>query len=459
MTRPGSPLYIGKWLGPEPGYLVRKRMVSMAGENKRKTVLRSLRELRGNARTAVFHEPFWSIPYGFYSFYLSLYMKSQGVSDVQIGFLISLNFIIGTITALFAGVMVDKLGRRRTTILFGLISWPGSALLNFFAHSFWMFALAQIVCAFSKISDIGWQLILIEDADDEQRLTSFNMFGIIDILAGFLTPVAGIIVGNLGLVRAERGFLLFGAVCMFIMIVHRHLRFHETDMGRLAVEQSRSVSFWGTLKNSLSQMKSAVTSGNRKLSTVLVIVVLFNAYQPIGAYSSLYFAPYLTDVAGLDAAMISVLGIVNSVFMLSVYLFAIPAMSRLNKLFSLTVGLSVQILSMLSRVFLPRGSFAWAVISVALFSVGFGLCRPFLDALMAEATPDAERSGIYALKNVLISLVSALAGSLSGFLYRLSPKSIYLASILLLAVCILFIFRYFYQRQREERAALSGGLR
>ena len=113
-------------------------------------------------------------------------------------------------------------------------------------------------------------------------------------------------------------------------------------------------------------MKSAVTSGNRKLSTVLVIVVLFNAYQPIGAYSSLYFAPYLTDVAGLDAAMISVLGIVNSVFMLSVYLFAIPAMSRLNKLFSLTVGLSVQILSMLSRVFLPRGSFAWAVISVAL---------------------------------------------------------------------------------------------
>lgn len=95
-----------------------------------------------------------------------------------------------------------------------------------------MFALAQIVCAFSKISDIGWQLILIEDADDEQRLTSFNMFGIIDILAGFFTPIAGIIVGNLGLVKAERGFLLFGAICMFVMIIHRHFKFHETDMGQ-----------------------------------------------------------------------------------------------------------------------------------------------------------------------------------------------------------------------------------
>ena len=426
----------------------------MARENKKKTVLQSLRELRGNARVAVFHEPFWSIPYGFYSFYLSLYMKSQGVTDVQIGFLISLNFIVGTIMALFAGVMVDKIGRRRTTILFGLISWPGSALLNFFAHSFWMFALAQIVCAFSKISDIGWQLILIEDADDEQRLTSFNMFGIIDILAGFFTPIAGIIVGNLGLVKAERGFLLFGAICMFVMIIHRHFKFHETDMGRLAVERSRTVSYWGTLKNSLTQMKTVVTSHNHKLSCVLVIIVLFSAYQPIGAYSSLYFAPYLTDVVGLDAAMISVLGIVNSLFMLAVYLFAVPAMSRFNKL----LGLGIQIASMLLRMFLPAGSIAWTVVSVALFSVGFGLCRPFLDALMAEASPEKERSGIYALKNVLISLASALAGSLSGFLYRLSPKSIYLASLILLAVCILFIFRYFRQKQREEQRVLYGSL-
>lgn len=203
------------------------------------------------------------------------------------------------------------------------------------------------------------------------------MFGIIDILAGFFTPIAGIIVGNLELVKAERGFLLFGAICMFVMIIHRHFKFHETDMGRLAVERSRTVSYWGTLKNSLTQMKTVVTSHNHKLSCVLVIIVLFSAYQPIGAYSSLYFAPYLTDVVGLDAAMISVLGIVNSLFMLAVYLFAVPAMSRFNKLFSLTVGLGIQIASMLLRMFLPAGSIAWTVVSVALFSVGFGVAAPF----------------------------------------------------------------------------------
>ncbi len=449
------PLYIEDGRGKsrlDPG----KRMVLMAGENKKKTVLQSLRGLRGNARVAVFHEPGWSIPYGLYSFYLSLYMKSQGVTDVQIGFLISLNFIVGTIAALFAGAAADKIGRRKTVLIFGMFGWVGSVLLNLFACNFWMFALAQGVCAVSKISDVAWQLTFIEDSDDEQRLAAFNLFGIIDILAGFLTPIAGVLVANLGLVRAERSMLVFAAVCMSAIYIHRHIQYHETQMGRLAMERSRSISYWETLKNSLSQMKNALGSGNRRLRTVLAIVVLFNAYQPIGAYSSMYFAPYLTDVAELDAAVISVLGIVNSAFMLSVYLFAVPAMSRFNKLFSLTVGLGIQMVSMLSRMLLPKGSIAWAVVSVALFSVGFGLCRPFLDALLAEASPEEERSGVYALKNTLISLASALAGSLSGFLYRLNPKSIYLASLCLLALCILFIFHYFHQRQREERAALSG---
>lgn len=186
------------------GLISGKRMVLMAGENRKKTVLQSLRDLRGNARVAVFHEPGWSIPYGLYSFYLSLYMKSQGVTDVQIGFLISLNFIVGTAAALFAGAAADKIGRRKTVLIFGMFGWVGSVLLNLFACNFWMFALAQTVCAFSKISDVAWQLTFIEDSDDEQRLAAFNLFGIIDILAGFLTPVAGILVANLGLVRAER---------------------------------------------------------------------------------------------------------------------------------------------------------------------------------------------------------------------------------------------------------------
>ena len=424
---------------------------------KQKNIIAQLKGLRGsNALPVVLFEPTWSIPYGLYSFYLSLYMKSQGVTDVQIGFLISLNFIVGTVTALFAGVVADKLGRRKGCVIFSVLSWPGSVLLNLLARGFWGFALAQTVCAFGKISDISWQLTTIEDANDEQRLTAFNLFGIIDILSGFVTPIAGIVVANMGLVAAERTFLLISFFVMGIGSIWRYFCVKETAMGRIAMAESRSVSYWGAMKRSLSQMKGALLGGNRRLQTVLAIIVLFYAYQPIGAFSSLYFAPYLTDVVGLDTAVISILGTVNSLVMLAVYLFLIPALSGANKLFSLIVGLSLQILSMLSRVLIPHGSFGWTVVSVGLFDLGFGLCRPFLDALMAEATPDADRAGVYALKNLLISLFSALAGSLSGFLYQLNPDSIYLASVLILAASIALICIYSFRSGPEPGQAMRS---
>ena len=132
---------------------------------KQKNLIAPLKGLRGsNALPVVLFEATWSIPYGLYSFYLSLYMKSQGVTDVQIGFLISLNFIVGTVTALFAGVVADKLGRRKGCVIFSVLSWPGAVLLNLRARGFWGFAFAQTVCAFGKISDISWQLTTIEDA-------------------------------------------------------------------------------------------------------------------------------------------------------------------------------------------------------------------------------------------------------------------------------------------------------
>ena len=65
--------------------------------------------------------------------------------------------------------------------------------------------------------------------------------------------------------------------------------FGEDVYKRQAVERSRTVSYWGTLKNSLTQMKTVVTSHNHKLSCVLVIIVLFSAYQPV---SYTHLPPY-----------------------------------------------------------------------------------------------------------------------------------------------------------------------
>ncbi|MDD2955682.1 MAG: MFS transporter [Oscillospiraceae bacterium] len=411
-------------------------------------IVESVRILKGNARTSVLFEPMWSVPYVFYSFYLSLYMKSQGVTDVQIGFLISLGYVFGIFSALIGGAVVDKMGRRRCSLVFSLISWAGSVLIYLFSNSFWMFLLAQIVNSLSKISDVAWNLLLIEGSDDDQRLAAFNLFGIIDIVAGLFTPLAGMVVANFGVAVSERGFLLFAFVMMAAQALWRNHYYRESELGAKMAEQSRNVSFFKTFCASVGQMKGALTEKNPKMRTVLAVFVLFQVYMTIGAFSSLYFAPYLTDVLGLDKAMISVLGTVNACFTLGVYVFVIPLLSRFNRILSSAGGLLLLAVSMAAMILIPSGSFLWAAAAVALYSVGYGVTRPMLDALLASVTSEQGRAGVYALKNTMIALASALTGALSGYLYGADPRGIYIASSAILLLCLALIGWYFRQGRR-----------
>ena len=45
---------------------------------------------KGNPRTLVLIEPLWGIPYNLISPFATLYMYTQGVTDVQIGLILSI---------------------------------------------------------------------------------------------------------------------------------------------------------------------------------------------------------------------------------------------------------------------------------------------------------------------------------------------------------------------------------
>ena len=195
-------------------------------------IVASVKHLKGNTRTSVVFEPMWSIPFVFYNFYLSLYMKSMGISDVQIGILIAVGHISGILFSMIGGIVTDALGRKKTSLLCGLIGWPGSVLIYLFAHSFWMFALGFLINAVTRISTISWTLMVVEDADDQQVMSAFNLLSIIDICAGVFTPLAGLLVGYLGLGGAEKLFFIFAIIFMTAQMVLRDRLYTETSMGK-----------------------------------------------------------------------------------------------------------------------------------------------------------------------------------------------------------------------------------
>lgn len=127
--------------------------------------------------------------------------------------------------------------------------------------------------------------------------------------------------------------------------------------------------------------------------------------------------------------------------MLVVFVLVIPRISRFN-LTNMIVGIFIQIVSLILFILIPSHHLISAIFCVALFALGFSLFRPFIDAILAEVTDGRERAGIYSLLNTVISIFSSLLGLLSGYLYSIDPRLIYLESIgiLLLSVLVLFLF-------------------
>lgn len=411
----------------------------MAFEHKNTHIIGSLRTLRGNTRVSVICEPLWGIPWVLYTFYLSLYMKEQGITDTQIGYLISIGFVANIIFSMIGGLITDRLGRRKTSLIFDLIAWPGSILIYLFSGSFWMFALAQVINGMSRITAVSWNLMVVEDAKVPEQVAAYNLLNAINISVGIFTPLAGILVKQLGIIGGEKILLAFAALSMTVMFLLRHYYYTETKIGQAILDERKAgkersiarkkidLSLFKTLKS-----KPAVIMG-------LIISVLFNAYLPIGTFQSLYYAPFLTEVLKLDESAISVLGGINALMMLMVFSFLTPRFSHEKRFFHMAVGLLFQISALIMLVTLPPAKFGITIIAVLLFALGFGVVKPFNDSLLAEVTQGKERAGIYALHNTAVAISSAGMGLASGHLYQSNPNSIYLISIGILLICTGFL--------------------
>ncbi|HEX3043250.1 MAG TPA: MFS transporter [Bacillota bacterium] len=412
----------------------------MASEIKTTHIIQSFKTLKGNSRVSVIFEPLWGIPYVLYTFYLSLYMKDQGITDTQLGYLISIGFLASIFFSMFGGFITDRLGRKKTTLIFDLLAWPVSLLFYLIFESFWMFALAQVINGMARITAVSWNLMVVEDAEVQEQVAAYNLLNAINISVGIFTPLAGILVNYLGIINGEKFLLGFAVISMTAMILFRNHYFRETKVGREILDERKQ-----HLKQQPNKQwkfdLSLLQSLKRKpmIIMALALSILFNAYIPIGTFSSLYYAPFLTEVLKLDKSAISILGGISAMAMLFVFAFLTPRLSHRKRFSHMAVGLVFQILALFMFITIPSAQFWPVIISVVLFALGYGVVKPFNDSVLAEVTAGKERAGIYAIHNTAVSISSAGMGVASGYLYKSNPDLIYVISIWILIVCIGFL--------------------
>jgi MFS family permease len=165
-------------------------------------------KLERNASVCMKALPFWMLPYTFYMYYLSLFLMEKGLTSSQITLLMTVSNIASLVSSFIASPIVDRLGRKNTVLVFDLISSAVPAAILLVSQSFVPALIAMALNGLNRVMSTAYYLVLIEDTSDRNSLDSMNMFNIITVLSGVATPVAGIIVQKMGLIKGENLFLI-----------------------------------------------------------------------------------------------------------------------------------------------------------------------------------------------------------------------------------------------------------
>ena len=137
-------------------------------------------------------------------------MVALGVTDKQIGLIASISMALQMFSSLLGGYVTDKLGRKRTSLIFDTLSWSIPTLIWAVAQNFYYFLVAAIINSLVRVVHTSWTCLLVEDTAPEDRVHAYTLLQVAGILAGFVAPLGGLLVKRFELVPAlEDVFLRF----------------------------------------------------------------------------------------------------------------------------------------------------------------------------------------------------------------------------------------------------------
>ncbi|WP_455383564.1 MFS transporter [Salinispira pacifica] len=414
---------------------VKVTRVSLAAQLLR-TPLSVMRSFEGNARACLIVEPLWGIPYNLYAPYVSLYMLALGCSDMQIGLISTVGLLLQMCFALVSGYITDRMGRRRTSVIFDLIGWSIPSLIWAGAWGFDAFLIAAPINAVFRIVHTSWNCLLIEDTAAERRVHVYTYIYIANILAGFIAPAAGLAVRSWGLVPAMRVFYLFGFVSMTAMFLIRNRFTRETRIGVIRIEQMRGVSAVAVLAD-YRRLLRVIFSSPR----VLVAFFLLLASNIHLVLRTSFLAILLNRALGFPESAIGIFPAVQSAVMLAVFLFVMPRLAGRGPARSLAGGNLLIIAGYLVLTAVQGPSWSLALLGTVLTALGTAVVSPTVDTMVANSIRDEDRAGLTSLLYVFLFGLSAPFGYIGGVLTAVTPRLTFLlvAGTAALSVLLSFI--------------------
>lgn len=388
----------------------------------------TLKNLRGNARGCVYTEPLWGIPYNLYFPYISVFMLALGLTDSQIGLVISIGWGFQIITGMVSGIITDRLGRKRTVILFDMISWSIPTIIWAFSQSFNYFVIAAIFNSFWRIPMNAWTCLLVEDSDPAQLVDIYSWIYIAGLLAAFFAPLATLLVQKYSLIPTMRGLYLLSTVMMTAKFFIMNAMVHETPQGLARMHETRNqpllqmIREYGGVFNKL--LRTPQTLYTLGIMLILSIGLMIN---------NSFWSIIVTQRMGIPEKHLALFAFAKSLIMLVFFFRVIPRISRMDFKVPMLGGFCAYIISHLILINIPGPSYLLLLVSTFLEACGYAALNPLLDRMVAVTVDPADRARIQSILYVTVILFTSPFGWIAGSLSSINRVLPFLLNMALFA--------------------------
>ncbi len=418
-------------------------------------LLRTLFELRGNPRACVYTEPMWGLSMNLCLPYATVYMLTFGISDVQVGIVTSIYMFSQMIFAFLSGAIIDKLGRRKSTVIFDFLAWSLPCLIWAFSQGFWFFVVAAMLNGLMKITTVSWDCLLVEDAPKDKITHIYSWVMISANLSALFAPISSILVARLTLAPAIRILYINAFIIMTAKLLILYKFSTETAVGKIRREATRNMS-WGEM---LSGYKSAFRKILNSQGTIFAIIISI-LVEIVAMIGMTFWQIIASRRIGIPDTLLPIFPMARSILSIFLFFTVISRIRQTKLKWPLYGGFFCSIIGCILLISITNtGFWGYVILSVSLVfeAMGGAILATLRESLVAIHVDPDERSGILALLQTTVMLVSVPFGYIGGLLSDISRALPFVLSIVLLLAGILAT-ALFFNRSTANAQTLPGGV-
>lgn len=393
-----------------------------------------LKRNKGNPRTLILIEPLWGIPYNLIAPFATLYMYTQGITDVQIGLILSIAMVVQVLFSFFGGIITDKMGRKYTTMMGDFFGWCIACLIWAISNNFWLFLIAVIFNSFEQINQTAWFCLLIEDADPKDLVGLYTWGTIGGLVAIFFAPLSGVFINTYSVVPVVRVLYLVFAVDMIIKVIITYRHCDETRQGKVRMKETKAASAFQMLYE-YKNLIPKVLKNKEIMKVVSVSVILYIT----NIINTNFFSLYVTQRLGIADSYLAFFPILNAAVMLIFMIGIQHCLESVKFKIPMWIGLILYASCSILLILAPIGSIPVIIIYVFVAAVAGALVGPRKDALLQLNINPKERARINALIMASTIAFSSPFGYFAGWLSSIDRRLPFVFTFTILIAAIIII--------------------